>query len=145
MKLRAKQEKQAQIVVPKALVRVENISLTLMKNIQVNASNNCGCTFLSDNKCAIASHNSNAVIVLNESRFEDFRIDTSPYNVIDIVYVPSINSIATTTGMENEHRINFIDITTRTISMSIPVNSESYGITLYGNKHTYCARERVFE
>lgn len=120
-------------------MRVEDIRLTELTNAYFSSAKNWGCTCLDDGRYAITSFSSKFVSIMKSDGSLDYQIDTKPYSIIDIVYLPASKSVAITTGAEGKHRINIIDIDKKKIVRSLQVETKNFGITLHRDKLVYSA------
>ncbi|XP_052064876.1 uncharacterized protein LOC127704718 isoform X2 [Mytilus californianus] len=131
---------QAQLVSSKLYTgSIDNINLNLNQTIMVSRGNT-GCIYLADGRYAIASSESGLSIV-NKDGSTEFQIKLNG-NLFDATHYPLDNTIAVSSGFENQCHINFVCLEKRKVmkklSLDFPVGGivyrDGYFILCAGNK-----------
>lgn len=138
---KSKKQKQAQKSINASSISVDDIQIELIQRVVVSDLNITGCQFISDSRYVYCSRSSNTLTVFKQNGSQDFRMSVRPFNIIDIAYIPSKNCIAATAGGDGRKVINVLDLNTKTIIKSMPVDTKNYGITVREGKLVYCAAE----
>ncbi|CAC5388350.1 unnamed protein product [Mytilus coruscus] len=134
-----RKNKQAQIMRPHISSKlVENINLKLHKTISTIGEYIRGCCILPDGKMAFSSNSDRAVRVFNLNGTKDFEVNT-PTNAFDVSYISHDNTLAVTSGMSLIKCITIIDIQSKQIKKTIPVDSEYYGIGVTSDDKFICS------
>ncbi|XP_063398530.1 uncharacterized protein LOC134683271 [Mytilus trossulus] len=137
--LTRRKDKQAQILLPHILSRsVDNIDLKLLQTINEPGDFVRGCCMLPDGKMAF-SHNSRKVVrVFNLNGTKDFEVNTGT-QAFDVAYISHDNTLAVTSGESNTKCITIIDMQSKQIKKTIPVDSKYYGIDVISEGKLICS------
>ncbi|CAG2186028.1 unnamed protein product [Mytilus edulis] len=130
--LKRRKDKQAQIMMPHiSSTLVANVNLKLHKTINTKGQCIRGCCMLPDDKMAFSSYLSHgsAVRVFNCNGTKDFEVITPTY-AFDVAYISHDNTLAVTSGGSNTKCITIIDIQSKQMKKTVPVNSYCYGIAV---------------
>ncbi|CAG2213998.1 unnamed protein product [Mytilus edulis] len=134
--------KQAQLeLVSKSPRLIEDIQLNLKRTVKTGLENTKGCLILPDDSLVLSCRSNNVVRFFSSQEKKDFEITISPRNVIDVAFIPEENTIVTTSGGDDKHCINIIDIKDRTIIREVRVNSSYYGVVYNDSKLITCAKD----
>ncbi|CAC5388356.1 PML [Mytilus coruscus] len=129
--LTRRKDKQAQIVLPHK--SVENINLKLHKTINTVGVYIRGCCMLPDGKMAFSYYFDRAVRVLNFNGTEDFAVIT-PTSAFDVAYISHDDTLAVTSGNSSTKCITIIDIQSKQIKKTIPVDADYFGVEVKDKK-----------
>ncbi|CAC5368069.1 unnamed protein product [Mytilus coruscus] len=117
---------------------IDNLTLTLRKAVDTNATNVKGCTILPDGRMMFTCYDQHKVIAINRDGTNDFEI--KPGKSFDIVYVGN-NILAVTSGRHSDaFYLKLIDIEKRKVTKTLALGSINDGAVLT-NEGTliYCA------
>ncbi|XP_063400250.1 uncharacterized protein LOC134684870 [Mytilus trossulus] len=128
--LKRRKDKQAQIMLPHILSRsVDTINLKLLRTINEIGEYVRGCCMLPDGKMAFSHYSRRFVTVFNLNSNKDFEV-TTPTFAFDVAYISHDNTLAVTSGESDTKCITIIDIKSKQIKKTIPVDSGYYGISV---------------
>ena len=137
-------DKQAQMMVSELSppVSVENIQLNLKQKINIKETNITGCSLLPDGRMVYTCYHSSIVRFINKEGIELFQIgkDKTGSGTYDTVYIKDNNSVAVSSGGWGSKRcITIIDIESKKVMTTIPMNTYIYGMAVRGRTIYYCA------
>ncbi|XP_063398529.1 uncharacterized protein LOC134683270 [Mytilus trossulus] len=130
--LKQRKDKQAQIMMPHlSSTLVENVNVKLHKTINIKGQFIRGCCMLPDGKMAFSSYinHGSAVRVFNCHGTKDFEVITPTY-AFDVAYISHDNTLAVTSGGSHAKCITIIDIQSKQMKKTVPVNCYYYGIAV---------------
>ncbi|CAC5388364.1 unnamed protein product [Mytilus coruscus] len=137
--LTRRKNQQAQIMLPDISSKlVENINLKLHKTINTIGGYIRGCCMLPDGKMAFSFYFDIAVRVFNLNGTKDFKLVT-PTFPFDIAYISHDNTLAVTSGDSETKCITIIDIQSKKIKKTIPVDSNYFGIGVTSDGKFICS------
>jgi hypothetical protein len=137
-------DKQAQMMVSELSppMSVENIQLNIKQNINTKSSSIRGCSLLPGGRMVFSCCNSNIVTFINKEGIESFQIgkDKTGSSTYDAVYIKDNNSVAVSSGFSAAKRcITIIDIESKKVMTTIPMDTNLYGMAVKGRTIYYCA------
>jgi hypothetical protein len=137
-------DKQAQMMVSELSppMSVENIQLNIKQNINTKSSSIRGCSLLPGGRMVFSCCNSNIVTFINKEGIESFKIgkDKTGSSTYDAVYIKDNNSVAVSSGFSAAKRcITIIDIESKKVMTTIPMDTNRYGMAVKGRTIYYCA------
>ena len=141
-----KKDKQAQMMVaelspPRSL---ENIQLNLKQKINTKGTDIRGCSLLPDGRMVFSCYSSDTVRFINKEGIELFQIgkDKTGSSTYDTVYIKDNNSVAVSWGGwggRTKRSITVIDIESKKVMTTIPMDTYIYGMAVKGRTIYYCA------
>jgi DNA-binding beta-propeller fold protein YncE len=134
-------DKQAQMMVSALSppVSVENIQLNLKQKINIT-----GCSLLPDGRMVFSCYSSDIVRFINKEGIELFQIGKykTGSGTLDTVYIKDTNSIAVSPGGGGKRCIAIIDIESKKVMTTIPMDTNIYGMAVRGRTIYYCAWDK---
>jgi DNA-binding beta-propeller fold protein YncE len=142
MLLRSK-DKQAQMMVADLSppMSVENIQLNLKQKINTKGTNFRGCSLLPDGRMVYTCYHSSVVRFINKEGIQLFQIgkDKTGSNTYDTVYIKDTNSVAVSSGRGHNRCIAIIDVESKEVMTTIPMDTYISGMAVRGRTIYYCA------
>ena len=136
-----KKDKQAQMMVvdPSPPLPVENIQLTIKQKIHTKGKHIIGCSLLPDGKMALSCFNANTVSFFNKEGCELFQIGKYKTGscTYDTVFIKDSNTVAVSSGGGDNRCITIIDIVSKEVMTTIPMNTNIYGMVVRGRTIYY--------
>ena len=132
-----KKDKQAQMMVADISppMSVDNIHLNLNQKISIKGICITGCSLFPDNRIAFSCCNTNTVRFINKEGAEFFQIKQETY---DTVYIKDNNNVAVSSGSGSNSCISIIDIESKKVMTTIPMDTVIYGMAVRGRAIYYC-------
>jgi DNA-binding beta-propeller fold protein YncE len=121
---------------------VENIQLNLKQKINIKGTIIRGCSLLPDGKMVFSCYSSDTVRFINTEGIESFQIgkDKTGSCTYDTVYIKDNNSVAVSSGSSTAKRcITIIDIESKKVMTTIPMDTYIYGMAVKGRTIYHCA------
>jgi DNA-binding beta-propeller fold protein YncE len=144
-----KKDKQAQMMVSELSppMSVENIQLNLKQKINTKGTNIAGFSLLPDGRMVFSCYSSNTVRFINKEGIELFHIgnDKTGSSTYDTVYIKDNNSVAVSWGGwggKTKRCIAIIDIESKKVMTTIPMDTYIYGMAVKGRTIYYCAWDK---
>jgi WD40 repeat protein len=141
-----KKDKQAQMMVaelspPRSL---ENIQLNLKQKINTKGTDIRGCSLLPDGRMVFSCYSSDTVRFINKEGIELFQIgkNKTGSSTYDTVYIKDNNSVAVSWGGwggKTKRSMTIIDIESKKVMTTIPMDTYIYGMAVKGRTIYYCA------
>jgi DNA-binding beta-propeller fold protein YncE len=142
MLLRSK-DKQAQMMVADLSppMSVENIQLNLKQKINTKGTNFRGCSLLPDGRMVYTCYHSSVVRFINKEGIQLFQIgkDKTGSNTYDTVYIKDTNNVAVSSGRGHNRCIAIIDVKSKEVMTTIPMDTYISGMAVRGRTIYYCA------
>ena len=142
MLLRSK-DKQAHMMVADLSppMSVENIQLNLKQKINTKGTNFRGCSLLPDGRMVYTCYHSSVVRFINKEGIQLFQIgkDKTGSNTYDTVYIKDTNSVAVSSGRGHNRCIAIIDVESKEVMTTIPMDTYISGMAVRGRTIYYCA------
>ena len=141
MVLVRRKDKQAQMVVAELSppMSVENIQLNLKQKINIKGRDIRGCSLLPDGRMVFSCHSSSTVRFISKEGIELFQISKDKTGSFDTVYIKDTNSVAVSSGYRDNTYITIIDIESREVMTTIPMDTFIMGMAVRGRTIYYCA------
>ena len=132
-----KKDKQAQMMVADISppMSVDNIHLNLNQKISIKGICITGCSLFPDNRIAFSCYNTNTVRFINKEGAEFALIKQKIY---DTVYIKDNNNVAVSSGGRSNSCITIIDIESKKVMTTIPMDTVIYGMAVRGRAIYYC-------
>jgi len=135
--------KQAQMMIAELSppMSVENIQLNLKKKINTEGRDIRGCSLLPDGRMVLSCNISNTVRFISKEGIESFQMgeDKTRSDTYDTVYINDNNSVAVSSGWGGNICITIIDIESKEVMATIPMNTNIFGMAVRGRTIYYCA------
>ena len=135
-----RKDKQAQMMVAEISpsMSVVNIQLNLKQKINIKGTDVRGCSLLPDGRMVFSCYSSNTVRFINKEGIESFQISTDKSGSFDTVYIKDNNSVAVSSGCRGKRCITIIDIESKKVMTTIPMDTYIYGMAVRGRTIYYC-------
>ena len=141
-----RKNKQAQIMVAELSppMSVENIQLNQKEKVNTKGTNIRGCSLFPDGRMVFSCSSSSIVTFFNKEGIESFQIgrDKTGSDIYDTVYIKDNNSAAVSSGGGSKRCITIIDIESKKVMTTIPMDTKIYGMAVRGRTIYYCARDK---
>jgi hypothetical protein len=141
-----RKEKQAQMMVADLSppMSVENIQLKLKQMIKSEGKHIRGCSLLPGGRMVISCSDTNTVSFINKKGVELFQIgkDKTGSGTYDTVYIKDNNSVAVSSGWGSKRCITIIDIESKKVMTTIPMDTIIYGMAVRGRTIYYCTADK---
>jgi hypothetical protein len=133
-------DKQAQMMVAELSppVAVENIQLNLKQKINTKGRDIRGCTLLPDGRMVFSCYSSDTVRFINKEGVELFQIGKDKNDTYDTVYIKDNNNVAVSSGGGGKKCITIIDIESRKVMTTIPMDTGIAGMAVRVRTIYYC-------
>jgi hypothetical protein len=139
-----RKDKQAQMMVAELSppMSFENIQLNLKQKINTKERSITGCSLLPDGSMVFSCYSSHTVRFINKEGVELFQIgeDKTGANTFDTVYIKDNNSVAVSSGYTGKRSITIIDIESKKVMTTIPMDTDIFGMAVRGRTIYYCAK-----
>jgi len=137
-----KKDRQAQMMVAElsSPMTVENIQLNLKQKITTKEMCIRGCSLLPDGSMVFSCYSSDTIRFINKEGIELFQIskDKTGSNTYDTVYIKDTNSVAVSSGYGGNRCITLIEIDSKEVVTTIPMDTGIYGVAVRGRTKYYC-------
>jgi hypothetical protein len=132
-----KKDKQAQMMVADISppMSVDNIHLNLNQQISIKGICITGCSLFPDNRIAFSCCNTKTVRFINKEGAEFVQIKQETY---DTVYIKDNNNVAVSSGGGSNSCITIIEIESKKVMTTIPMDTVIYGMAVRGRAIYYC-------
>ena len=114
---------------------VDNIHLNLNQKISIKGICITGCSLFPDNRIAFSYCNTNTLRFINKEGAEFFQIKQETYDTVDI---KDNNNVAVSSGSGSNSCISIIDIESKKVMTTIPMDTVIYGMAVRGRAIYYC-------
>jgi len=139
-------DKQAQMMVADLSppMSVEKIQLKLKQKINIKGSRLRGCSLLPDGRMVLSCYNTDTVSFINKEGVELFQIgkDRTGSCTFDTVYIKDNNSVAVSSGRGINGCIAIIDIASKKVMTTIPMDTGVDGMAVRGRTIYYCTENK---
>ncbi|XP_071181365.1 uncharacterized protein [Mytilus edulis] len=116
--------------------RIEDLVLTLEKDIYHTLSNVRGCTVLPDDRIVFPCYTERKLKVFKADGSQEFEMKNIG-RAFDIAYMKNNHIAVTTGGNEDSRQINIIDIKNKKLIRSLNVETENYGVVFRDDNLIY--------
>ena len=134
--------KQAQLMVDELSppMSIEKIQLNLKQKINTKGIYITGCSLLPDGRMVFSCYSSNTVRFINKEGIASFQIgkDKTGSDTYDKVYIKDTNSVAVSSGYGGHRCITILDIESREVMTTIPMDTYIFGMAVRGRTIYYC-------
>ena len=138
-----RKDKQAQMMVAELSppMSVENIQLNLKQKINTKDIAIIGCSLLPDGRMVFSCNSSNTVRFISKDGVELFQIvkDKTGSCTYDTLYIKDNNTVAVSSGYGDNNCITIIDIESKRVMATIPMDTEVYVMAGRGRTKSCCA------
>jgi DNA-binding beta-propeller fold protein YncE len=117
---------------------VVNIQLNLKQKINIKGTDIRGCSLLPDGRMVFSCYSSDTVRFINKEGIESFQISKDKTGSFDTVYIKDNNSVAVSSGCRGKRCITIIDIESKKVMTTIPMDTYMYGMAVRGRTIYYC-------
>jgi DNA-binding beta-propeller fold protein YncE len=135
-----RKDKQAQMMVAEISppMSVVNIQLNLKQKINIKGTDIRGCSLLPNGRMVFSCYSSDTVRFINKEGIESFQISTDKTGSFDTVYIKDNNSVAVSSGCRGKRCITIIDIVSKKVMTTIPMDTYIYSMAVRGRTIYYC-------
>jgi hypothetical protein len=120
---------------------VDNIQLKVKQMITTKGGTVTGCALLPDGRKVYSCWGNDTVRFINKEGVEFYQIgkDKIGSGTYDTVYINDSNTVAVSSGWEDNRYITIIDIESKEVMTSISMDTTIYGMVVRGKTIYYCS------